>query len=228
MASQAIRAVVALQGTTGSPLDRYLNTFHFNSPDPLVDADLDNLAGHLVDFYTDIPVGGGGSIGGLLSEQVAGSGHTVTFYNVTSLPAGLPIRTPDTWSFAVAPSTNGIPEECALCLSFAAAPVAGNNSGPGPHLPARRRGRVYIGPLNTAVPASGTGGVRPAAGLQADMLLSAEQFLHDGPLADGWIWAVFSPTDLANRAVERAWVDDAFDTQRRRGVAPSGRLSVSF
>lgn len=112
-----------------------------------------------------------------------------------------------TWSLSSNPSGTALPPEVALCLSFQAPKMSGQ-------VQARRRGRIYFGPFNTA--AIGTDG-RPISGL-----VTALSAVGDGIIvasgATSWNWAThssYSPT--TGLAVDNGWVDNEFDTQRRRG-----------
>lgn len=88
----------------------------------------------------------------------------------------------------------------------------------------RYTGRVFLGPLTTyaieqvasqeprVLPAFITAIQDAADQLQTDLLARA-----NGP----WQLSVWSRSDATLRGVEYARVDNAFDTQRRRGTAPS-------
>jgi hypothetical protein len=113
---------------------------------------------------------------------------------------------------------DALPNEVALCLSFRCDPYGGH----------RRQSfynRVYLGPLittaNTSITATGPG--RPSGDFRDDVL-AAYQKLQDkldvfGP--DVARHVVYSPTHDSSGIVTSAWVDDAWDTQRRRGVEPT-------
>ncbi len=101
------------------------------------------------------------------------------------------------------------PQEVALCLSF----YAGRN------IP-RRRGRLYIGPFFAGEMAG-----RPSL-TQQNRLIA----IGNGLAALGGVdvaWVIYSPTDNTYRAVTNTWVDNAWDTQRSRGIAPTGRVTAS-
>jgi hypothetical protein len=143
-------------------------------------------------------------------------------YNLIDAKPRAPIRddiyTPGTFGSG----TVNLPDEVACCLSYSADPVSG--------IPiARRRGRVFIGPLcanvlggsslNTeSVPDSGfISTVTKAAGDLASIALAA-----------GYVWSVFSPTLNAAAPISSAWVDNAWDTQRRRGNRPTSRTTIAI
>jgi hypothetical protein len=101
--------------------------------------------------------------------------------------------------------SNSGPQEVALCLSF----YSGRN------LP-RSRGRMYMGPFF----AGGMLG-RPSATQQTALLDLASDLAALGGADVAWV--IYSPTDNQYRGVTNAWVDNAWDTQRSRGLAPTSR-----
>lgn len=117
-------------------------------------------------------------------------------FNFTSVPAGLPA-----------------PPEVSLCLSFQGNRISGIRQ-------ARQRGRVYIGPLDVALVET-TG--RPTAGA-ITLLRNAGNDLRIASAAAGaWDWVVWSAVSSEPSPVTNGWVDDEFDTQRRRGRVPTVR-----
>jgi len=113
-------------------------------------------------------------------------------------------------------SASSLPSECAAVISFEATPISGGNQ-------ARRRGRVFIGPLSsTTADAAGTD-VYLSAAFQAELRLRASNLR--GANGSGLLWYVYSDKDGLNRPVERGWVDNAFDIQRRRGPKATARTT---
>jgi hypothetical protein len=103
-----------------------------------------------------------------------------------------------------------------LCLSFQAVKVSGQTQ-------ARRRGRVYIGGLGIVTTAGTTNSFPVPTGQVVTNLVNAAQNLgNDAPDAN-WSWVVYSRANDIVVNVDNGWVDNAFDTQRRRGNAPSQR-----
>lgn len=105
------------------------------------------------------------------------------------------------------------PGEVALCLSYASVDDW-ETSTP------RRRGRLFIGPLVAGL----VGTARPGAPLIADLLELGEAFAAVGG-ADA-AWHLWSPTDGVSAPIESISVDNAWDTQRRRGLEPTARTVV--
>lgn len=113
--------------------------------------------------------------------------------------------------------TTNLPGEVALCLSFQAARVSGLTQ-------ARRRGRIYLGPFAQLANVSSTG--RPDATMRTAILTAASAFLTAmNGTATGWhVISQPKPTDpLTSAPVTGGWMDDAWDTQRRRGVTAATR-----
>lgn len=105
-----------------------------------------------------------------------------------------------------APANSVGPREVALCLSY----FADRN------LP-RQRGRMYIGPIRQAEMTD-----RPQEQLMGTLGALAEGISGLGGINVQWV--VYSPTAGDYRNVSDYWVDNAWDTQRRRGLPASSRL----
>jgi hypothetical protein len=117
-------------------------------------------------------------------------------------------------TFPVAPAQTGFPDEVALVLSFQGAKVSGVPQ-------ARRRNRVYFGPVTTASAVVTSNENRPSAGIIDDLIKAADEKLAIATLGVEWI--VRSETTGVVTPVTDGWVDNSWDTQRRRGTAPSAR-----
>ena len=116
-------------------------------------------------------------------------------------------------------SGTGFPNEVAACLSYHAAKLSGA-------IQARRRGRIYLGPLNTSTGSiTPTGDSRPNATFRA-AVLSAAGYAALQLAAAGATWAVYSPTANTAVKIDVFSIDDAFDTQRRRGMAATTVQSI--
>lgn len=102
----------------------------------------------------------------------------------------------------------------ALCLSFQADRVPGQPQ-------ARKRGRIYLGFLRESLN-DGTGRPTSAA---ITTILDAYEALYDAidSITDAGTLAVWSGVDGAAWPVTTAWIDNAFDTQRSRGVVPTSK-----
>lgn len=107
-----------------------------------------------------------------------------------------------------------LPEEVALCLSYHGEYVSGEP-------PSRYRGRIYTGPFAAGALDTSDNVSRPAGAL-VTALAGAGQTLMEASDAD-CTWAMYSETRGAFSTIVGGWVDNAWDTQRRRGHAPSAR-----
>jgi hypothetical protein len=99
------------------------------------------------------------------------------------------------------------PRETSLCLSY----YAGSN------VP-RRRGRLYIPAIFIA---GGALPVRPTTTHQSSLSQFADMFKNLGGVDVDW--CVWSRRDSAAHSVTNWFVDDDWDTQRRRGLRPTSR-----
>lgn len=106
-----------------------------------------------------------------------------------------------------------LPHEVALCVSFQADPVSGVPQ-------ARRRGRIYLGPLAEAASSN----ARPSTSVLNVVEAAAQRLLDESTLSV-WKWQVYSRTGQTHATVTGGWIDNAWDTQRRRGNDPTARLS---
>jgi hypothetical protein len=101
------------------------------------------------------------------------------------------------------------PREVSLCLS-----MYGDRNLP------RKRGRIYIGPF-----ASAQMGERPSATLMAGVL-NLGYALRD-PSGSDFEWVIYSPTSQSTTPVQNLWVDNEWDTQRRRGLKGTTRQTLA-
>lgn len=142
----------------------------------------------------------------LYSNNVVIGPHTIKAYDRSDPTPRAPVIM-DTYSFPVAPSGQPLPHEVAACLSFQAVPASGE-------VQSRRRGRVYLGPIQQgAVDTDG----RLSAPFISDIVTGATDLLTASDAALDWAWNVWSEVNGSRSTVQEGWVDNAFDTQRSRG-----------
>lgn len=110
--------------------------------------------------------------------------------------------------YAYNPTGTSGPAEVAIVLSY----FAGNNQG-------RNRGRMYMGPFNGFI----TEGERPDLSFRTRILEFGSDILGVGAITTR-NWLQHSRTDGSYKSVTAYYVDDAWDTQRRRGAAPTSRI----
>jgi hypothetical protein len=217
---------VTFEHTSALPRDRIVNTWVFG----------ENTGGHFdATKYTAIEDALSGfynfngtytrlsaDLSSVLSRSAA---PTVRHYDVTThldgSDAGSPLRigfldllgAPGTGTY----SGLNLPAEVATCLSFHSAYGSDVEFGVGSRPRARDRGRVYIGPLNGAsINIEGTTH-RAIVGTEIrDALIHAAQAMR-AALAPDILWCTWSRKAARVGPVTHCSVDDAFDTQRRRG-----------
>lgn len=212
-----IRVQATFDTATLLPEDRYVTTFHFDdaSVTDAYEALRNAVVGRVRQFYEastpEPPLGA--YISPFVSRIV-----TLSSYNML-LP---PPRTPSFYSsatLAAASAGGGLPEECAICLTLEGEPPINN----------RRRGRIYFGPLvnfsNNIDVATTTTPARPkltGASSIGVVLASKASILADQ--SEVMRWCIRSVTPTENFVpIDRGYIDNAFDTQRRRGPDPTTR-----
>lgn len=211
------RVVVRMPYFTNIPEDVVTNTFHYETVTTPTPTQLEAMAVGVTLFYNQ-PTGTVG-IGNYYSSMLSrGSGVCeIDIYDLDTSEPRVPLES-YTFTLPAANGTPSVPTEVSVCLSYRAQFVSGSSN-------ARRRGRIYLGPFNSGAIANGTASSFPSPNstMITDILDAAEDHLYTGPQAVGAVWCVFSPTDNIGRAIIECWIDNAFDTQRRRGNQPTSR-----
>lgn len=137
----------------------------------------------------------------------------IRFYDMADPPPRIPEVRDMLYSPGHDPAQGNLPEEVAVVLTIHGTP---------PVTP-RRRGRLYLGPLCTtalsSVPEQAT---RVSDQLVDAIAARAVAFKQD---ASGGDWVIYSPTSGFAVSVAGGWVDNAFDSQRRRGPDASSRTT---
>lgn len=193
---------------------------------------------HLVDPIQDFLAENSNYLSGRISR--AADDVTYRFYDLTGAqgmyidpvdgkkkvqPHGSPVATDSGQVIGAPASTTNLPSEVAVCVTLRAngwanLPVE-NSAGERPK--SRASGRMYIGPLNSA--ALDVAGDRPSLDILSD-LRSACATLRDNFDSGGALWCVWSRANGAFLPITHVQTDNAFDTQRRRGLAPTSRVTV--
>jgi hypothetical protein len=185
---------VCMRNVSGLPEDIAVNTLHFDN---------------------GFPDTGGGLADGIhatymLLKPILSSDYpnmTIKLYSPGINPGGPFFQKDYAFPGGGAPG----PSETAVCLSYATV------DNPDASLP-RRRGRIYVGPLA----ASAQNAKRPDATLR-DYVLDFGQNLASVGFASNTTWKMLSRIDNAYFKIQSIWCDDAWDTQRRRGLSPTLR-----
>lgn len=223
-----VHTTITFESKSGLPEDRVVNSWSFITPLAPVDFDLLNIESALQAFYNTIPTPAASAVCSWMSNSLSRTVKpTYRHYDVsgalTGAPAGSPVRTAlAATTLGATGSTTGLPAEVAAVLSFQAQYGTDVEFGPGTRPRARDRGRVYIGPLTSGVLNSDgtTARVSLISTAQTAIAEAGRHLIED----TGTEWAVWSRAAGVMKPVSSVWVDDAFDTQRRRGQAPLSRL----
>lgn len=199
-----VRALITIPMDSGLLEDAATNTLYFEAP--LVDqaAELTGITTALTSFYQAVDV--------YLSAR-CNNPVTVRYYDLSQAQPRVPLRE-DTMTLTFG-TGDPLPQEVALCLSFQGAKSSGVNQ-------ARRRGRIYLGPLDRTAAGSTVNADRPHA-TALSTIATAATALATAAFGNGTPWVVYSPSNNASTSVTDGWLDNAFDTQRRRGLAPTSR-----
>lgn len=204
------RFVVALNSVSNVAEDASINTWHVAGAD--LATNVVDIGDALTTFYN--------TFGGRLASTVnrTGSPHTITVYDLNDVEPRVPLIIGTFSIDTAAGDSQNLPSEVAMCLSLSGETIGGVNM-------ARRRGRVYLGPWNESM--SGNGDDEPArpASIYTDVIAEAATDLLDevAGLTGGPLISVYSRADSTLRPVEHGWIDNAWDTQRRRGVDSTAR-----
>lgn len=196
------RVQVTMLGSSGLPEDSFVNTLHWNG-DGL--PDWETWAGDLADAVRGAYVTLGGTVPFYPNGTVS-RGFQVRVYNPED-EGGPPVIVSGTLpSRAESP----MPTECAAVLSFFS-----ESNRP------RRRGRIYLGPLTFA--ALPTGQARFDTVVRTALTTFAQQLEAFG--GSSYAWSVYSRADDVHYPITGGWIDNAPDTQRRRGLASTVRTT---
>lgn len=211
------RVQVAIPCDTGLPEDVFTNTWYFDTDSLNSDSDVQEAIMALLNgFYH--------TIDNVFYSANVGTDAVVKMYDMReATPRAIWFQD----AITITPSaTTGFPNEVAVCLSFQAAVRSGVPQ-------ARQRGRVFIGPVTSAIGEDQVGDFRLTTSANDTLLSAATTLLagSDQPFGSTK-WAVYSPTidagatvDDAFNDVDNGWCDNAFDTQRRRGTKATERFT---
>jgi len=121
-----------------------------------------------------------------------------------------------------------LPAECAVCCTTGGFAELGD--WPATEASARsRRGRFYVGPLDSGVVTSDSVEAyygRPSTAVRDAIALGAKtigEHVTGGLVPSGISWVVYSRAVRTVTQILGGYVDNEFDTQRRRGMDPTER-----
>jgi hypothetical protein len=213
---------VQFPAVSGLPEDTVQNDFSWVASDLVTLRAMTTAA--IPSFYNTVHAPGTVTLASRLSAKLSRAANiaTVKYYDVTTHLDGSPHGSPvaiEQFTLGAAVDGTCLPEEVAVVLSFHSLltdiPEEIGSTRPA----ARHRGRIYFGPLNTASNQASDASVEP----QTNAALRGAALFFLG-LASA-PWSVWSRASAAMFTVSGGYVDNAFDTQRRRGHRASARTS---
>ena len=203
MASYRVQMVI--KTTDQNPENFITNTW---SCAAITDSDANDFVTALITFYQ--------AIRSWYPNTLEVGGHVYKIYNMADPEPRVPVNE-GAWSFGASLGGETLPSETSLCLSFQGTRISGLDQ-------ASRRGRIYLGPFTVSATDDG----RPSTTCIAAVKDAAQDLLDAGEATAGdWNWAVYSEKNGGTVDVDNGWVDNSWDTQRRRGIAYTTRSVFS-
>lgn len=208
---------------TGIPRDVAVNTFHFDTGQETVTSVSAGLAQLVQDFYATTPSGSSNPIDYYLGAVIPRTteSRTIRVYDMSQPMPRPPVLSVE-YELQPAGGNSTLPLEVSIVCSFAAEGVPGIP-------PARRRGRIYLGPLGFSAINAGTTSDLPSvpSAVRAVITGAAFELAVDSRAAD-LPWCVYSRVSSTLAPVYRGWVDNEPDTQRRREGDATERTTWSL
>src|SRR3954451_16985392 len=214
----AALAVTSFSHKSGLTKDKMVNNMCFLTTGALDNTAMIGIIDLVTAFYNTVHASTSRAIASLMSQSIdRGANKTLTqIYDVTAHLNGSDHGSPvgfGSWDLGASiGSTNALPSELAICLSFHAAYGSDQEFGSGTRPRARDRGRIYLGPWNDGGVAhdTTTNISRPGVGY-SDVIIESASILMGATTPS---WAVWSRKNAVANPVVGGWVDDAWDIQR--------------
>lgn len=201
------------QADTGISRDNISNTFHFryegnhSPPD-----DTDNVLDMIEDLYCEAADPSSHPLGWWINSTIKRAAR-LQIYDLSDPLPRAPIAEREI-TIGGPGGGNKLPAEVALTCSFQGDRLSGESQS-------RRRGRIFLGPLNV----TGTDMTIPGSTMIESINMQFNELCDAAAASVMWEWVVYSPTGDTTAVVKNGWVDNAWDTQRRRGPRATTRTS---
>ena len=237
-----VLAQVVLKHRSGFAEDSVVNTFSIDTAGGVSVAGYGpQLAFALAGFWKNFSDPDNGPLSDILGAGIVRNviDHDIKLYNATGKLDGVanlgsPIYT-DKFSLVPGMADPVLPEEVAIAMTirvanFSALQVEAQlDADPQVERPRQRgSGRLYLGPVNGSTVETDAAGRARVPQFWRDRIGRAAQRLQTQLTANGHQWCVWSRANSAMIPVATVQVDDAFDTQRRRGPRPGVRTSYAI
>lgn len=201
-----VRAQVSVPMVSTVTEDTITNTWHFTATSTS-EGVLAEIKAALVDFYEDMDNHKG--------DNALWTSARVKLFDLSETPPRVPIDDAGL-TLSTPPTNTPVPHEVSAVLSFHGEYVSGASQ-------ARRRGRIYFGPISTGSIDTTTGQL--SAGIVSALATAGGALLTTSNTASDWAWVVYSPTAGTGYPVVGGWADNAPDVQRRRGLKATTRTT---
>lgn len=188
----------------GNPENYQSNVFALGGIGSLDLTGANTWTGYIKDFYDDCYEAGA-------LRGIAINNHVVKIYEVLAGPPNYPVYETN-FNLGYTAGATDLPQEVSLCVSYYAAQAT--------TIPrARRRGRIYISGWTEG--ANGQG--RPTTTAVDDLLDAMTTYVTACDSLTNLYAGVWSRSNDAVYEIDTVWVDNEWDTQRRRGGKPTTR-----
>lgn len=201
------------ESATGLPADSIVNTTSWTGSL----SDLDNIRDILVDFYAVQAPDAQNTILYWMSNEAISGNVTIKIYDRDDPKPRQPIEIFESdLSEGLGPE-DMLPTECAIVVSYQASRIAGLPQN-------RRRNRFYMGGFG--VEANDNGRINP--GLVETILFASKEMLNAASASVDKSLIVWSGYYETGYTIDNGWVDNAWDSQRRRGLKSTARGAFSL
>ena len=224
LTSTTFKVVTTWQRRSGIPADAVMNSWHYTSPSASPSTqDYTNW----MENYKAFLIGIEGHLGQSLS--VVANDLRIQWYQLPNTPGGVGVPKHELHTTPPTPGAFGsLPGECAVVLTMLSYLTGVPEHGTGGTRPASsRRNRVYIGPLDSGIMFQDpvTAEAEVSVGAMDSIVNSYVTHMSADMAADNWVPVTFSRKNWTTAQIAQVYVDNAFDTQRRRGNNPTARAT---
>lgn len=133
-------------------------------------------------------------------------------------------RIPATRPLVIAPNTAALatmPTEVAVVMSYRSALISGV-------VPQRLYNRIYLGGLTSGTLTGGGPAAFATVSTAFRTAIANAAIALEAANTSDVAWIQYSPTDATPRTIAAGFINNEFDTQRRRGVVESARTLIAF
>lgn len=201
------RVLAVMQHKSALPQDRFINSWCFRNDD--LAASVETVAekhGRILDAFYNGVHGTSPKLASYFPNDIVAMEFRT--YDLGEAPPRTP-HVVQSVDFVPTSSASQFPYEVALCLSL----VATRNLK-------RQRGRLYLGPFG-GFPSDEAGDYPvPTVAIRTSLIDAALNVLNT---TEDSTWCFLSQADAAAKVITGGWVDNAWDTVRRRGPDPTSR-----